>query len=425
MINIESISALEAAQFTSHFKKPLYHTYAYSLIPHTVTKLFTGEDLETIPINAIGGKWSKQDIVVLFVIDGFGWCFFEEYLSAFPILSRFEKEGIASKISAQFPSTTTAHISSICTGLEVGQSGFYEWFQYEPMLDRMISPLLFSFAGDRQVNTLSKTSISSDALFPFVTFFQTLKNRSIDSYVVQLENIIHTPYSQAMYKGAHLVPYRTFSDGLKKAVELCQSSRSNPAYVFIYFGDIDAAGHRHGVRSKEFADAMDHCWNSIEEHFWQAVVNCNKRISVIYTADHGMTLVDPRTTLYLNKEFPQIQKSLQVNREGRPLVPAGSCRDFFLHIKEEHLVETHHFLSQNLQGKADVFFVRDLIDLGFFGAAPVSQRFIERVGNLVLLPYPKESIWWYEKQHFEQNFHAAHGGLTPQEIESVFLYTVV
>jgi hypothetical protein len=422
MINTSSISALAAAQFTSDFKKPLYDSYAYSLIPNTVTKLFTGEDLKTIPVEAVGGKWAEQDIVVLFIIDGFGWCFFEEYFSACPFLARFETQGAASKISSQFPSTTTAHISSICTGLEVGQSGLYEWFQYEPMVDRMISPLLFSFAGDRQVNTLSKSTLSWDTLFPFVTFFEALENRSISSYVVQQENIIHTPYSQAMYKGAHLVPYRAFRDGLEKSVELCQASRSNPAYIFIYFGDIDAAGHRHGIQSKEFQDAVDLCWKSIE-YFWQGIARCGKRISVICTADHGMTPVDPHTTLYLNQEFPQIHESLQRNREGQPLVPAGSCRDFFLHVKEEQLMEMHRFLSQHLRGKADVFFVRDLIERGFFGAAPVSQRFMDRVGNLVLLPYHNESIWWYEKHHFEQNFHAAHGGLTPNEMESIFLYT--
>jgi len=44
------------------------------------------------------------------------------------------------------------------------------------------------------------------------------------------------------------------------------------------------------------------------------------------------------------------------------------------------------------------------------------------VGNLVILSYRYESVWWYEKGKFEQNFYGHHGGLTPQEMETI-LYT--
>jgi hypothetical protein len=40
-----------------------------------------------------------------------------------------------------------------------------------------------------------------------------------------------------------------------------------------------------------------------------------------------------------------------------------------------------------------------------------------RVGNLVILPYRGEAVWWYEKDRFEQKFRGHHGGLTPQEME--------
>jgi hypothetical protein len=63
----------------------------------------------------------------------------------------------------------------------------------------------------------------------------------------------------------------------------------------------------------------------------------------------------------------------------------------------------------------------DLIDAGFFGRQPPSHAFLERVGNLVILPYRGETVWWYEKDRFEQRFYGHHGGLTPQEMEIPFL----
>lgn len=64
----------------------------------------------------------------------------------------------------------------------------------------------------------------------------------------------------------------------------------------------------------------------------------------------------------------------------------------------------------------------DLIAEGFFGSG-VSTRFRERAGNLVILPYRHESVWWYEKDKFEMQFLGHHGGLTPQEMETV-LYSL-
>jgi hypothetical protein len=104
------------------------------------------------------------------------------------------------------------------------------------------------------------------------------------------------------------------------------------------------------------------------------------------------------------------------------LVPAGSARDMFLYIKDEMLVEAQALLSKQLEGQADVVKTKDLIADGYFGPE-VSSRLRERVGNLVILPYRYESVWWYEKDKFEQKFYGHHGGLTPQEMETI-LYSI-
>ena len=78
-------------------------------------------------------------------------------------------------------------------------------------------------------------------------------------------------------------------------------------------------------------------------------------------------------------------------------MPAGSARDVFLHVRDELLEEAHNFLARRLAGRAVVYRTADLIAAGFFGAAPVSETFLGRVGNLVVLPYRGEAVWWYEQ----------------------------
>ena len=58
----------------------------------------------------------------------------------------------------------------------------------------------------------------------------------------------------------------------------------------------------------------------------------------------------------------------------------------------------------------------ELISQSYFGPE-ISDDFRTRVGNLVVLAYRYESVWWYEKGKFEQKYYGHHGGLTPQEME--------
>jgi len=90
----------------------------------------------------------------------------------------------------------------------------------------------------------------------------------------------------------------------------------------------------------------------------------------------------------------------------------------FLHIQDDRLEEAESFLAARLEGTADVIRTQTLIEDGYFGS-DVSVRFRERVGNLVILPYRYESVWWYEKDKFDMKFCGHHGGLTPQEMETI------
>ena len=112
---------------------------------------------------------------------------------------------------------------------------------------------------------------------------------------------------------------------------------------------------------------------------------------------------------------------LRVDRMGKAIVPGGSCHDMFLYIQETALDDPQALLSEQIEGKALVFRVADLIAQGYFGPLPVSETFLSRVGNLVILPFEGEAVWWYEAGRFEQKFFGHHGGLTPGEMETPLL----
>lgn len=139
------------------------------------------------------------------------------------------------------------------------------------------------------------------------------------------------------------------------------------------------------------------------------------------TADHGHASINPKTTIYLNQRFPQVAEWLKTNKKGELLVPAGSCRNMILHVREEYLSRAHTFLRNSLACKAEVYYVDDLIKQKFFGLGEPSKVFLDRIGNLAILPYNNESVWWYEKDKFEIKYYGHHGGMTPEEMKTILL----
>ena len=48
----------------------------------------------------------------------------------------------------------------------------------------------------------------------------------------------------------------------------------------------------------------------------------------------------------------------------------------------------------------------------------ITERFLDRVADLVVLPYAGESVYWHEPGRFEQDMRGHHGGLDPAEAET-------
>jgi predicted AlkP superfamily pyrophosphatase or phosphodiesterase len=390
----------------SEFVRPRYDSGGFAGIPARIQEAFASDN---------------YDAVVLFLVDGFGWRFFERFQDA-PFLRRIARDGTIEKLTSQFPSTTAAHLTTIHTGLPVGVSGVYEWFVYEPLLDQIIAPLLFSYSGTRERDTLKPSRANPALIYPAGRFYPELKKKGISPFVFGIRDYTPSTYSRAVMTGAEILRFNTLSEALVN-IGLLLEKQKKPSYIHLYFDKIDSIAHEYGPGSPQ-TEAEIETFLLVMEYWFARIFQGNKRVLFLMTADHGQCEVDPKTTIYLNtnRSFKGLERFIKTNQGGQLLVPAGSARDMFLHIQDHLLEETQSFLATRLEGKADVVKVDALIESGYFGPE-ISSRFLERVGNLVILPYPRETVWWYEKDRFEQRFYGHHGGLTALEMETV-LYSL-
>ncbi|MBN8658696.1 MAG: alkaline phosphatase family protein [Anaerolineae bacterium] len=390
----------------SNFVKPRYDSGGFAGTPTRIKEAFAS---------------NQYDAVVLFFVDAFGWRFFERFQDS-PFIQRFAKQGKIEKLTSQFPSTTAAHVTTMHTGLNVGQSGVHEWYYYEPLVDRVIAPLLFSYAADGKGRDSLANKIKPEALYPKGMLYPALGAMGVECFNYGIRDYTPSAYSKVVMQGSEILSFKTLSEALVN-IGLRLEKQTKPAYIHLYFDKIDAVAHEYGPNSPQ-AEAEIETFLLMMEHYFDRIFGGKKQILFLMTADHGMCEVDPQTTTYLNtdREFTGVERLIRTNKRGHLIVPAGSARDMFMYIKPDMLPEAHAFFEKRLAGKADVVKTETLIADGYFGP-DVSERFLERVGNLVLLPYRYESVWWYEKDKFEQKFYGHHGGLTPQEMETV-LYSL-
>lgn len=354
-----------------------------------------------------------RDKVVLVWVDALGWRFCERH-AGHPFLRRMAEHGSLERWTSQFPSTTTPHVATIHSGLPVAQHGLYEWFIYEPALDRMVCPLQFSFAGDDQPGTLASAGPALMAMVPTLeTVYRRLAAGGVASHVFQSAAYAASPASAVALAGAQVHPFASPADGL---VELAGVLREpGPMYCFVYIDDVDYTGHHAGPEAAAFDAAVTGVLDLLEAWHGQVAGTVGDAM-VMLTADHGMGPVDPATTLYVNRELPGIERLLRIGADGRPLAPGGSARDLFLHARPGCTDELAAELATVCGERARVQPVAELVAEGLFGPQP-SQRLLDRLAEVVVLPEPGESAWWWEPGRYEQRFFGHHGGLSAAEME--------
>ncbi len=399
----------------SAFIKPAYGSRCFSDLPALVLRLLTGEGHSPLSkLSALLGE--RYDRVVLILLDGFGWRFYQQF-AATPLLEHIARHGQVLQLTAQFPSTTAAEITCIHTGQTVGQSGVYEWQYYEPLLDAVITPLLYSHAGTLARDTLKPTRADPRKLYPTETIYPLLAERGFPAHVFQARAYTPSTYSDVVLRGAQTYPYHTLPEALVNLRALLERDAA-PGYYFLYYDEGDGLSHRYGPGGCPSEAQFEAALWAIERFLVRAMPRpC--RTLLLLTADHGQTEVDPQTTLYLNK-LPGFERELRpllrTNRNGKLLPPGGSCRDLFLYTRVGAADEAQAWITPRLAGQAEVRQSRDLVAQGYFGPR-ISDAFLSRLGDLVILPYKGQAVWWYEKGKFEQRYYGHHGGLTPDEME--------
>jgi hypothetical protein len=320
----------------------------------------------------IARELDAYDHVIVFLLDAFGWTFVQRH-QQHPLLRRIAQDGSLAPIRSQFPSTTTAHVTTMHTGLPVEDHGLYEWRIYEPTLDAITIPLL-----------VPPDAPYARSLLPDgPSFYQRLAVRhGATSTVYSPDRFSPSGFDAVALRGATLIPYSDLSD-------IDPSPPSEKSYTYIYYDLIDTTGHTHGPSSPEFDDISLRALDSIYTIFFSPSSTPHPSTLLLLTADHGQIDVHPDRVTYL--DLPGTS-------------PAGSSRDLFLNLDPSEIPTLNSLLGDT--GTA-------IESHTLFG--PLGPRLSSRLPPICILPSPGHQIWLKGHEDVEQKFLGHHGGLTPEE----------
>jgi hypothetical protein len=401
------------------FVKPQYGSYNFGNIHATVLKLFGIDSGSTLlPKDCFGEDYPQPRVVVFFFLDAFGWKFWNEADPGLKALARIKEEGRVTPLTTLFPSTTAASVTTFHTGVLPAQHALYEWNLFIPEYDDVIQTLVFSPLGEKVQDGCRAKGYDPAQLF---NQSETLVGR-LEEHGVKTIQFLPPGYSASGYNsligrgGSSVQPYRSAGEALPQIKESIRQAKG-PTFIYFYYPEIDGAMHQFGPDSAEAKASVAQFWTRFAEVFGS--YEKPEDALFLFAADHGQIGSDPEKAIYLNQLAPELLSWLKTHRDGRPVMPNGSSHDVFLHIKEEFVDQALAILRERLDLKALVLSTQDALEQGLFGPPPFNQRFLDRLGQILILPYESRQIWWYDPPRLYAKHRGLHGGLTPEEALTV------
>ena len=207
--------------------------------------------------------------LLLILVDGLGYELIEEYVGHTPTLRRVR--GDVRSIHTVVPSTTAAAITAFGTGERPGATN-------------MVG---FSVAYRGTVmNLLAMEGGPAPSEWqPVPTYFERLAAVDVASAVVSPARFAGSGLTGAALRGARHVPAETLDERVSAALH---ELRAGTPVVYLYWSEIDHAGHGSGVGSDSWIANLE----EFDAGLARLLRSLPAGVRTVMTADHGMINVD-------------------------------------------------------------------------------------------------------------------------------------
>ena len=320
----------------------------------------------------------------LLIVDGLGWELLRDHPAAAPFLSELARN--SRPITAGFPSTTVTSLGSICTGRPPGQHGILGYQVAIPGENRLLNGLRW----DASVDPLTWQ--------PLPTVYERATAAGISAVHVAQGSFRGTGLTVATMRGADFRPANSM--GALAAQGATALRENDRAFVTVYHGDLDGAGHVFGVASDAWYNQLAHV-DKLAEQLAGALPSGTM---MYVTADHGMVDISAEDKIDVDAR-PEL-------RSGLALL-GGEPRARHLYARRGAAADLLGAWREVLGDRAWVLSRDEAIAEGWFG--PVDAAMTSRIGDVVAAATGTLALVATEAEPRESRLLGMHGSLTPAE----------
>ena len=319
--------------------------------------------------NALGLPASRRVAVVM--VDGLGSAHLKRFAGHAPFLKSAQSQQASLVLSAAYPTTTAASLSSLGTGLEPGQHGLVGYDVLDPERNVVINQL---GGWDRTTAPL--------AWQPHPTVFEQLAegDTEAEAVTVSLPKFRGSALTEASLRGSRFVEGGTLHARFQQAR---QELTTGPAkLVYLYLNELDRAGHRHGTGSPDWLYALEEIDAALRRLSRQVPADT----LVLVTGDHGMVDVPESGRIDYSTDPGLIDGVEHTAGEPR-LVQLHFAADASARVREGTVARWR----AEHGGTSWILTREEAVAAGWFGR--VSDQVMPRIGDVLIAPFEQQALF--------------------------------
>jgi hypothetical protein len=207
------------------------------------------------------------------LIDGLGWNLLRRHADVAPFLSGLLAG--AEPLTAGFPTTTATSMGSLGTGLPPGAHGLLGYEVAAPGADGVLNLLTW------------RPDVDPMTYQPAPTVFERAAAAGVAMSQVGPSIFEGSPLTTAALRGGRFVAADSLGERIAAAAAPLRGGDAVTSYV--YYGDLDATGHRRGCTSEAWQAELA----TVDHFIEQLAGRLPSGSTLMVTADHGMVDVAP------------------------------------------------------------------------------------------------------------------------------------
>ena len=328
--------------------------------------------------------------VIVVLIDGLGHLNLAERRGHAPFLRSIEQ----GTVTAGYPTTTAASLALFGTGRPAGATGMTGYTARNPDTGGLANLVSWEGAGDARTWQPEPSLLELAATAGFTV---TTLGRA---------RFAGSGLTEAVLRGGQFVGAERLAD----RIDVAAAAARRPGVSYCYWGEIDAAGHKHGWASDEWVAALE----DADRELRRLAASLPAGAIMVVTADHGMVDIAGAPRWDAGTD-PVLVEGVELT--------AGEPRAVHVHVQPGADAEAvARRWSDRLGGHAAVWTREQARGDRLFGE--LSEHAAARIGDVVVAMAGRATVVDSRTQSAQSmSLIGVHGSLTPEELTVPLLIT--